>query len=116
MVKIIESNNWLKRGIWGHIPKPHYHSTVHECYAPISGWTRVLYGVSSKDDPADGVSFEMKAGDVEVHPAGTSHCHLESSADYRYFGLYPKVRPWYRSTRVPLYQKTDVETLGRSTH
>ena len=90
--QIVESNNWIKGGTWGHIGKPHYHSNTHECYVPIAGWTKCLYGSSLQDDPKDGVRFEIKVGDVEVHPAGMAHCHVESSDDYRYLGLYPKVR------------------------
>ena len=33
----------------------------------------------------------MKAGDIAVHAAGVSHKNVESSADYLYMGLYPKV-------------------------
>lgn len=35
--------------------------------------------------------FDMQAGDIAVHAAGVSHRNVESSTDYRYMGLYPKV-------------------------
>lgn len=50
-----------------------------------------LYGVGPLDDETDGVTFEMKAGDIAVHAAGVAHRNVESSGDYEYVGLYPKV-------------------------
>ncbi|WPG98621.1 Hypothetical protein R9X50_00141400 [Acrodontium crateriforme] len=88
--KLIEANHWEKRGVWGHIAHAHYHSLTAECYAPISGSTKCLYGASKYDDESQGVRFEMKVGDIAVHPAGVAHCNLESTEDYRYFGLYPE--------------------------
>lgn len=37
------------------------------------------------------LNIEMKVGDVLVLPAGTGHSSLESSADYKYIGVYPRV-------------------------
>ena len=51
-----------------------------------------LYGVGPLDDQDEGVSFEMKAGDIAVHAAGVAHRNTESSPDYEYMGVYPKVR------------------------
>lgn len=87
----LQANDWIKGGVFKHYPTHHFHSNCHECYAAISGSTRCLYGVGPLDDPSDGVRFDMKAGDVAVHPAGVAHCNLESSEDYEYMGLYPKV-------------------------
>lgn len=42
-------------------------------------------------DVDEALSIEMKVGDVLVLPAGTGHSSLESSADYKYIGVYPKV-------------------------
>ena len=50
-----------------------------------------MYGVGPLDDPKDGVTFDMKAGDIAVHAAGVAHRNVESSSDYEYVGLYPKV-------------------------
>lgn len=87
---VVEKNKWLARGTWGHIPKMHYHTTTHECYAPISGSTTVCYGIWESDDPEKAVKFDLRVGDVEVHPAGTGHSHVESTPDYKYFGFYPE--------------------------
>lgn len=34
----------------------------------------------------------LKAGDVIILPAGVSHCSRDFQDDYRYIGVYPKVR------------------------
>jgi uncharacterized protein YjlB len=28
----LESHEWEKKGVWGHIPKRHFHPNSHECY------------------------------------------------------------------------------------
>lgn len=89
--KAIEANDWMDGGTFRHFPKAHFHSNTHECYAAIRGTTKCLYGVGPLDDQSDGVEFHMKAGDIAVHAAGVSHRNVESSEDYTYMGLYPKV-------------------------
>lgn len=44
-------------------------------------------------DPAftHDVIVNVRDGDAIVLPAGVAHCSLESSPDYEYVGLYPKV-------------------------
>jgi len=87
----LEPNNWVKGGVFHHFPTHHYHSNTHECYAAIKGHTTCVYGVGPLDDQSEGVMFEMKAGDIAVHAAGVAHRNMESSEDYEYVGLYPKV-------------------------
>lgn len=43
------------------------------------------------DSETSGVRFTLSAGDVIVHPAGTSHANLTSHGDYKYIALYPNV-------------------------
>jgi uncharacterized protein YjlB len=28
----LEANEWVKQGVWGHIPARHFHPNTHECY------------------------------------------------------------------------------------
>lgn len=42
-----------------------------------------------------GIMVEVSAGDVIILPAGTGHCNVKSSKDYRYIGVYPKVCSLY---------------------
>lgn len=44
------------------------------------------------NDEKGGIQIPVSAGDVIVLPAGTSHCSVESTPDYRYIGVYVKVR------------------------
>jgi uncharacterized protein YjlB len=64
----------------------------------LNGESRILVGCGHNDTPEGGVEIEAMAGDVIVLPAGTGHCNLESTKDYRYMGVYPEVRhlPAYR--------------------
>jgi uncharacterized protein YjlB len=62
--KLVEANNWYKGGTFKHYPTAHFHSNTHECYAALRGNTKCLYGVGPLDDEKDGVSFDMKAGDI----------------------------------------------------
>ena len=37
------------------------------------------------------MEVKVKAGDVVILPAGTAHSSTQSSPDYKYIGVYPKV-------------------------
>jgi uncharacterized protein YjlB len=56
------------------------------------GSSTLLLGVATGDDASVGLKLVVIAGDVIVLPAGTAHSSLESTADYRYVGVYPQVR------------------------
>ncbi|KAK4504197.1 hypothetical protein PRZ48_005113 [Zasmidium cellare] len=99
--KAFEDNQWVKGGVFKHVPIAHYHANTHECYAAIRGSTRwgfgSLYGVGPLDDQSTGITFDMKAGDIAVHAAGVAHKNVESSEDYEYVGLYPKDAPHWNN-------------------
>ena len=54
------------------------------------GESTVLVGCGH-DDTGGGQEIDVSAGDVIVLPAGTGHCNLQSSKDYKYIGVYPEV-------------------------
>jgi uncharacterized protein YjlB len=55
------------------------------------GESTLLIGCGHNDSDG-GQEIELSAGDVIVLPAGTGHCNLQSSKDYKYIGVYPEVR------------------------
>lgn len=57
----------------------------------FQGESTLLLGCGSSDEDG-GIQINVSAGDVIVLPAGTAHCSLQSSQDYRYIGVYPKVQ------------------------
>lgn len=57
----------------------------------FSGKSTMLIGCGTSDT-SGGTKIELEAGDVIVLPAGTAHCNLESTEDYKYIGVYPKLR------------------------
>lgn len=96
--ELIEGNNWLEGGIFKHYPVHHFHSITHECYAVFKGCSKLLLGRGPLDPATeDDLLVDLNEGDVIVLPAGVAHCSLESSEDYEYVGLYPKV-----CTRAPV--------------
>lgn len=56
----------------------------------------MLLGCGDSDDAADGLEVDLQKGDVIVLPAGTGHCNLQSTNDYRYIGVYPEVRGFHQ--------------------
>ncbi|KAH0832725.1 hypothetical protein AYO21_00369 [Fonsecaea monophora] len=87
--EFLESHAWEKKGTWGHIAYRHFHPNTHECYGIFQGESRILVGCGT-NDTSGGEEIEVHAGDVIVLPAGTGHCCLQSSTDYRYIGVYPE--------------------------
>lgn len=90
--EFLEQHAWKQGGTWGHIPTRHYHPNTHECYGVFQGESTILVGCGKLDDASvGGREIDVRAGDVIVLPAGTGHCNLQSTNDYRYIGVYPKV-------------------------
>lgn len=76
---LFERNGWppaWRNGVYAY---HHYHSTAHEALGIYSGSATILFG------GPQGVSRR-------VH--GVAHCCLESSADFRLVGAYPRGQRW----------------------
>lgn len=86
---IFHANEWS--GSWrnGIYPYHHYHSTAHEVLGISRGEASVRLG---GDD--NGQTFEVRAGDVIIIPAGVAHKNLGSSPDFQVVGAYPQGQKW----------------------
>jgi uncharacterized protein YjlB len=72
-------NSW-RDGIYDYV---HYHSQIHEVLGIARGNGKVQFGGKR------GRTFDLKAGDVVVLPAGTGHQCLSASKDLLVIGAYP---------------------------
>lgn len=87
LVRTIEvafrQNSWA--GSWrnGVYEFHHYHSTAHEVLGVYHGSATVQFGGEQ------GVTVEVRAGDVVVIPAGVAHKNLGARQDFAVVGAYP---------------------------
>ena len=80
------TNDWNTQWIFRYGPTQisHYHSSIHECMAVLSGTATIRFGAADTDPDLDkstwggafeagGVEIEAQAGDAFIIPAGVSH-------------------------------------------
>jgi uncharacterized protein YjlB len=82
--KLFKANGW-GRDMWrnGIFPFVHYHAMIHEALGIARGAAKVQLGGHQ------GETFDLKAGDIAVLPAGTGHQRLMGSDDFLVVGGYP---------------------------
>ncbi|RCV89225.1 cupin domain-containing protein [Billgrantia montanilacus] len=82
--RLFAANGWQPSWRGGVYDYHHYHSITHEAFGVLSGWGKLRLGGERGDD------VELRTGDALVLPAGTGHCHLESSDDFLLLAAYPE--------------------------
>ncbi len=80
---LFHANGWGNGWRNGIFPFHHYHSTAHEVLGIARGTATVRFGGEQ------GETFEVKAGDAVLIPAGVGHKRLAGSPDLLVIGAYP---------------------------
>ena len=82
--EIFASNRWCDSWRNGVYDFRHFHTMTHEVLGIARGHVKVEFG------GAKGKEITLKAGDVAVLPAGTSHRRVSASTDLLVVGAYPR--------------------------
>lgn len=103
----MEAAGWGGTWVWRVFDYHHYHPNAHEALAVASGWAVLMLGGPKGEE----VTFN--AGDVVVLPAGTGHCQIDSSEDFRVCGAYPPGQEDYETIRAEQpYENTVLERIA----
>ena len=104
--KRFAENGWTASWRNGIYDFHHYHSTAHEVLGIYRGKARVLLGGN------DGVTLEIKAGDVLVIPAGVAHKNLDAH-NLGVVGAYDRGRKWDMNYGSGQEREKTLENISR---
>jgi uncharacterized protein YjlB len=83
IINLFNDHNWRNEWTNGIYDYHHYHSITHEVLGVVSGRAKVQLGGEN------GVTLEIKKGDVILIPAGVAHKKMMASPDFKCVGAYP---------------------------
>lgn len=102
---LFDDHNWRNSWVNGVYNFHHYHSNTHEVLGVIAGTATLALG------GPEGIELDVSAGDVLILPAGTGHCNLGSSDDFRVVGAYPDGMSWDLCRGEPEERPEKVENI-----
>jgi uncharacterized protein YjlB len=81
--KLFATHDWIDSWRDGIYDYHHYHSTAHEVLGIYRGFAVVQFGGDQ------GVTEDLREGDVVIIPAGVGHKRLSGASDLGVVGAYP---------------------------
>lgn len=76
-------NGWDGVWVWTVFDYHHYHPDAHEALIGLTGWADIQLG------GARGEIIQITPGDLCLLPAGTGHCLVDASPNFKVIGAYP---------------------------
>jgi uncharacterized protein YjlB len=105
MEDLFEGNGWgdsWRNGIYDYV---HYHSRIHEVLGIARGKGTVRFGGNN------GITVQIKAGDVAILPAGTGHQCIWASRNFLVVGAYPPGARMQITLPTPENHKNALKTI-----